>query len=623
MKQITPAEPTVMPNTGDHVFDDLEALPRRSSGSADGTALDLVTQDPTLRFTSSCYGYPDESMEPNDTLDQATVYSGDLSGPGFFSRLACIGDTPNGTNDVDLMLFELEAGKRIFIETNAGEAPGLQGPLEAILRVFDSSGTELAVDYQPIIGPFGGSFISFEAPVDDTYAVGVSGFANFDYDPTVEGSGTGGSAIGPYRLNVWFGDLSEPSDTLDQADDFTDQLRKTGSLELTGFIGDQENATYDVDFALFDLKAGEFLLLEADVFMVGKFGPRFDATIRVFDLSGAELPVNQYYYDDFSSELGFIAPVDGVYGVSVTSLYLFDYDPTVAGSGFGEGGGTGLYNLNVTAVEMDLEVRLYDADSDELIAVVGEDDTIRLDMAGDRNLTIAATGPEDSLLFKFVESMRLDLNDGAVTRTESFGAYTLFGDSNGDFQGGDIPVGENVIAFDLYSENGLRGDLLGSLSRSFTLIDLGTALEIGLYDADTDELIAPIRQGDEIQVDGAAERNLTIAAIVPEDSPVFGEVDSMRLDLNNGAVIQAESFGAFSLFGDPGGDLRGGDVPLGENVVTFDLYSENQLRGDFLGSVTRSFTIVDTGSAPDAVGGPFDANAGTGSIGVPFVDDLV
>lgn len=58
------------------------------------------------------------------------------------------------------------------------------------------------------------------------------------------------------------------------------------------------------------------------------------------------------------------------------------------------------------------------------------------------------------------------------------------------------------------------------------------------------------------------------------------------------------------LFGDPGSDLQGVEIPIGESIITFDLYSENRLKGDFLGSISRSFTIIDPNAAADDAAPP-------------------
>ena len=69
-------------------------------------------------------------------------------------------------------------------------------------------------------------------------------------------------------------------------------------------------------------------------------------------------------------------------------------------------------------------------------------------------------------------SMRLSLNGDQVVRTENSEPYALFGDLSGDFFSGiPLPLGENSIEFDVYSRNNLRGRLLDTINRTFTVID--------------------------------------------------------------------------------------------------------------------------------------------------------
>ena len=121
-------------------------------------------------------------------------------------------------------------------------------------------------------------------------------------------------------------------------------------------------------------------------------------------------------------------------------------------------------------------------------------------------------------------------------------------------------------------------------------------MEIGLFNAATDELIANLGIGDtQILASEVEGVDLTIAAVVPNDSPFFGTVESMHLDLNNGAVTKIENIQPYALFGDnPRGDLNPGNFVLeeGQNTIVFDLYSANRLKGDLLGTVSRTFSIV-------------------------------
>ena len=186
-----------------------------------------------------------------------------------------------------------------------------------------------------------------------------------------------------------------------------------------------------------------------------------------------------------------------------------------------------------------LDIGLFDADSDTLIAALEDGSKINASLIAGRNLTIAATTPEESPLFGEVGSVFLDLNNGQQVQRENAVPYALFGDNNnGNLFGGNLnlPTGDNTLTLEVFSDRNLQGDLLDTLSIDFTIIDdvdLTGAVTVGLFDADTDTLIETIEEGDQIQI--SSEQNLTISAVVPDTSPLFGQVESVFLDLNEGA----------------------------------------------------------------------------------------
>ncbi|MEM6714212.1 MAG: hypothetical protein AAF622_04005 [Cyanobacteria bacterium P01_C01_bin.147] len=248
-----------------------------------------------------------------------------------------------------------------------------------------------------------------------------------------------------------------------------------------------------------------------------------------------------------------------------------------------------------------LEIGLFDAQTNRLITRLQEGSEVLLSEVISKDITISTLVPDASPFAGQVESMILDLNQGQFTRTENIKPYALFGDNNGKFQGQDsiLALGSNEITFDLYSKNRGRGDLLASISRNFTVVDdiTGTiGLSVGLYDADTDVLITPLSDGDTVLASDIADRNLTLAAFLPNDDLVSGLVESMVLNLNEGQVVQTENFEPYALFGDGNGDFRGsgaGLLSLGANSIGFDLYSENRGQGNLLQSETLTFTVVE------------------------------
>lgn len=120
-----------------------------------------------------------------------------------------------------------------------------------------------------------------------------------------------------------------------------------------------------------------------------------------------------------------------------------------------------------------------------------------------------------------------------------------------------------------------------------------TGLAVGLYDTAEDTLIAPLKNGTQIQASDIAGMDLTISALVPEDSIYSEQVESVFLDLNDGQVTRTENMEPYALFGDNNGDYFEGGIDLqGENTIAFELYSQDELGGEMLGNVSVDFSIV-------------------------------
>ena len=255
----------------------------------------------------------------------------------------------------------------------------------------------------------------------------------------------------------------------------------------------------------------------------------------------------------------------------------------------------------------DLDVVLIDADSDTVIATLDPDGTeILASQIVGKDLTIAAVVPDDSPFAGQVESVRLDLNDGDRTRLENIEPYSLFSDlfrfGRENYLGREaILEEENTISFDLFTGNGGRGTLLDTVTRDFTVIDdvqpTAEDLRIVLVDARRDTVIADLTDGAEIGKDLIAGKKLSIAAFV-EDDFLLDVTDSIRLTLND-RFTKTENvepyslFGDFSFFGRENYAGRRDILEDGENTLELELFTDNWLRGDDLGTVSLSFSVVD------------------------------
>lgn len=129
-----------------------------------------------------------------DTL--ATAYTTGLSGNGGFTHGNPIGNGPFAGLDVDLYQFVGAAAGTVTLETFP---TGFGANMDTILRLFDSAGNQLLVDDDSGGGLY--SLINYSLTSTGTYYVGVSGYANFGYDPTLGGSGTS-QTLGTYGLQI-------------------------------------------------------------------------------------------------------------------------------------------------------------------------------------------------------------------------------------------------------------------------------------------------------------------------------------------------------------------------------------------------------------------------------------
>ncbi len=146
-----------------------------------------------------------DENESNDTLLTAVDSRIPQGTTGTFRAKGIIGDNyvldpfynPIDRNairralDVDMVRFELVAGQRLEIDIDAYE----NDYSDPVLRLFDHTGVELAnSDDQTAPGESASRslrdpYLTFVAPADGVYFVGISNFDNFIYDPNVPLSG--------------------------------------------------------------------------------------------------------------------------------------------------------------------------------------------------------------------------------------------------------------------------------------------------------------------------------------------------------------------------------------------------------------------------------------------------
>ena len=117
---------------------------------------------------------------------------------------------------------------------------------------------------------------------------------------------------------------------------------------------------------------------------------------------------------------------------------------------------------------------------------------------------------------------------------------------------------------------------------------------IGLYDTDTDQLIAEIGDGAVIEIESWQDDDLTIAVTLAPSHELYGEVESMRMQLRGTEYKnKTENVEPYALYGDSGLDNMTGQAwDMGEFELRLRAYSGNSLSGSKVFDETFDFTLV-------------------------------
>lgn len=153
------------------------------------------------------------------------------------------------------------------------------------------------------------------------------------------------------------------------------------------------------------------------------------------------------------------------------------------------------------------------------------------DLEGDTLSISLVNGTSDAV------GQPLTLDSGAFLTLEQDGTFAYTPD--------DGFTGSDSFTYTLSDGNG--GTDTASVTVTVDPIETGSDLDIGLYDADTDTLITLIGEGDEILASTLAGRDVTLATLVPDDSPFAGQVESMFLNLNEGQRTRRENAEPYAL----------------------------------------------------------------------------
>ncbi|ELS01087.1 putative pre-peptidase [Xenococcus sp. PCC 7305] len=286
-------------------------------------------------------------MEPNDTILLAELLELNALSPVTISGE--IGDNPNvePNDEVDLYEINLIAGDILSADIDART---IGSTLNSVLRIFDSDGNPRGVNNNTVVDGVSSldSLLTFTPVQDGTFYIGVSSARNFNYDPTVAGSGNGNSA-GIYDLTLTL-ERQEPGDTIVSAE--VVDLNSATPVAIAGEIGDNPavDANNDVDLFAVTLNAGDTIFADINAAIAGS---ALDSVVTIFNGNGDVLVQNDNNsgpdFTEPDSFQQFTALINGTYYVGVSSSANLNYDPNVADSGVGDSSGD--YELILTYEE--------------------------------------------------------------------------------------------------------------------------------------------------------------------------------------------------------------------------------------------------------------------------------
>lgn len=115
---------------------------------------------------------------------------------------------------------------------------------------------------------------------------------------------------------------------------------------------------------------------------------------------------------------------------------------------------------------------------------------------------------------------------------------------------------------------------------------------IGLYDTDTGQLISEVGDGAKIKIEDWQDDDLTIAVTLDGDNTLYGQVESMRMQLRGTEYKNKNENGEpYALYGGSGIGY-GESWDMGDFTIRLRAYSENDRQGTKLFDETISFTLA-------------------------------
>ena len=221
-------------------------------------------------------------------------------------------------------------------------------------------------------------------------------------------------------------------------------------------------------------------------------------------------------------------------------------------------------------------VRVLDTTTNTVVDVLEDGDVLDARLV-DGSMTLVVGVVAGGALAGEVGSMGLRLTGASdVARIETGGPYSLFGENGGGYLGGGAArAGDYNFSVDVYSGAGGRGRLLDSFDFNFEVRDPAPdPVRIGIYDARTNKVVHMLKDGDVLDA-AMMDGNMTAVVHAVAGGALHGKIGSVTFQLSGASsATHTDSAAPYALFGDFGGNLRGGGAAApGNYTLEVDVYS--------------------------------------------------
>jgi hypothetical protein len=247
-------------------------------------------------------------------------------------------------------------------------------------------------------------------------------------------------------------------------------------------------------------------------------------------------------------------------------------------------------------------LELINAATDEPVKTLVYGDTINLAELPPNQLSIRANTDQG------VESVRFALDNNPSFRVENSPPYVLFGDNSGNISGGTLSVGNHTLSAAPFSADNATGTAGMPEIINFNVINQPVVTNLVLINAQTDQVVKTLQNGDEINLADFPPNQLSIRA------DVAGTLKSVRFRLDANSDFRTENVAPYVIFGDNSGDIAGGTFSVGPHQVVATPFTGSNATGTAGIEKSVTFNVVNNPAPAPTVTHLFLINADTDTV---------